>query len=173
MWAPCCSPRRRTSRSSPSSARNVWSVAETSVPTLPPPPQRPLAGSGWGTPESLGEGGGHGTAGVLLRARPPASLALVCAALALLPGCRPAGPGAASPSCWRTRECHSLGLPRSSGPRPCPCSRFKLYSRPQGNFSSCIGCLISEQDPSTGLASLPTSGSGLSSLTMLDVLRSG
>lgn len=67
MWAPCCSPRRRTSRSSPSSARNVWSVAETSVPTLPPPPhthtQRPLAGSGWGTRESLGEGGGRGTAG--------------------------------------------------------------------------------------------------------------
>lgn len=81
-------------------------------------PQRPVAGSGWGGLESRREKGA-GAAGVPLRARPPDSRG-PGAALALLPECRPAGPGAASSSCWRTRECHLCR----------PAQKFKSGSAP-------------------------------------------
>lgn len=87
-------------------------------PGPPSPPSASRGGFGLGGLESRREKGA-GAAGVPLRARPPDTPG-PGAALALLPGCRPAGPGAASSSCWRTRECHLCR----------PAQKFKSGSAP-------------------------------------------
>lgn len=103
------------------------------------PCSQPPTSPGWfGLGDSI-VGGRRGRArhGWGAAAGQAASLPGPGASRTLLPGCRPARPGATSPSCLRTRECHlrrPAQKPRSAGPGPCPCCRFKLSSRPQGDF---------------------------------------
>lgn len=95
-------------------------------------PQRPVAGSGWG---DWRVGGRRG------RARPGSCCGpgLQTPRALVLPS--PCSPGAGRPgreppprAAGEQGSVTSAGQPRSSSRGPRPCCRFKLYSRPQGNF---------------------------------------
>lgn len=81
-------------------------------------PQRLLAGSGWGGTGLKGrreKGGRLGTAGVLLRARPPASRALGLPSPSS-PGAGLPGPEPPPPAAGEQGSVTSIGLPSSPGP---------------------------------------------------------
>lgn len=138
MWGPCCSPRRRMSLSSPSSARNVWSVAETRVsipsPTLPHGPGK----WEWGRRrERRGEGPAAGQASS--QPAPWVRALRAGAAGRLLPKL----PGS-------TESVTSAGLswnPAWLGPGLRPCCWFKLCSQATRGFYSCTSCSILKTGP--------------------------
>lgn len=141
MWGPCCSPRRRTSLSSLSSARNVWSVAETRVATPDVTSRARACGPGSGS----GEEGGSGAGRVRLPARPPASPAPRVLGSA--------GRGGRTPPPEVARELGSVtsaGLPWNPawpGPGLRPSYWFKLCSQATRGFYSCTSSSILKTGP--------------------------
>ena len=128
----CYSPCRKTSPSSPSSARNVWSVVETrlAAPTLASRAREGAPGGG------SREGGGSGAGRVGLPARPlsdPAPWVRAVRAGSRLPDLSGEHGSVRFPGVsWS---------PARSDPGPFLSCRFKLYSQ-ASRGSSCRSCLI-------------------------------
>ena len=143
-WGPCCSPRRRTSPSSPSSARNVWSVAEIrfAAPDLSLPGPGGSAGKWeWGRRrERRGEGRTAGQASLR-----PGSLGAGSA------GRRPPpGPARGAGKCQVRRP---VLEPCSLGPGSVPLLLVQTLYSQASRESSCRSCLIVV----TGLQDWPAS----------------